>query len=74
MNCVNVNKLKGKIVEHGFSVTDLAAKLDMDRATLYRKMSDGGKNMTVRDANRIVEVLGLSADDAMAIFFGHVVA
>lgn len=74
MDGINVNKLRGRIVEKGFSVASLAAKLGMDKATLYRKLGSGGKSMTVQDANRIVEALGLSADEATSIFFSQVVA
>lgn len=71
---VNVNKLKGKIVENGMTVTMLAEKIGVDRATLYRKLSNNGETMLVKDANAIVSVLGLTADEALAIFFSQVVA
>lgn len=71
---VNINKLKGKIVENGTTVAELAEKMGVDRATLYRKMSNGGETMLVKDANAIVEALHLNADEAVAIFFGTIVA
>lgn len=71
---VNVNKLKAKLVENGMSVEDLAEKIEVDRATLYRKMSNGGRTMLVRDANAIARVLKLTAEEAVAIFFGQSVA
>ncbi len=71
---VNVNKLKGKIVEQGKSIADLAAAMGIDRATLYRKLSHNGESMLVKDANLIVSILGLSAEDAVAIFFSQCVA
>lgn len=71
---VNVNKLKGKIVEQGKTIADLAAAMGIDRATLYRKLSNNGETMLVKDANLIVSVLGLSVDDAVAIFFSQIVA
>lgn len=74
MQNVNVNKLKGKIVEKGMTVANLAEKLGIDRATLYRKLSNGGETMLVRDANNIVTALNLTADEAIAIFFGQIVA
>lgn len=74
MDGINVNKLRGRIVEKGFSVASLAAKLGMDKATLYRKLGNGGKSMSVQDANRIVEALGLSAEEATSIFFSQIVA
>lgn len=50
---VNVNKLKGKIVENGMTVSALAEKIGVDRATLYRKLSNNGETMLVKDANAI---------------------
>ena len=44
---VNVNKLKGKIVENGMTVSTLAEKIGVDRATLYRKLSNNGETMLV---------------------------
>ena len=71
---VNVNKLKGKIVENGMTVSSLAEKIGVDRATLYRKLSNDGETMLVKDANAIVSVLHLTAEDALEIFFSQVVA
>lgn len=68
MQPINVNKLKGKIVENGMTVATLAKKIGVDRATLYRKMSNNGDTMLVKDANRIASVLHLTADEALAIF------
>lgn len=74
MTNVNVNKLKGKIVENGLTIATLAQKIGIDRATLYRKLSNNGETMLIKDANAIISVLGLSADEAMAIFFSQFVA
>ena len=71
---VNVNKLKGKIVENGMTVSALAEKIGVDRATLYRKLSNNGETMLVKDANAIVSALHLTGGDALAIFFSQVVA
>ena len=74
MQNVNINKLKGKIVENGLTVAILAEKIGIDRATLYRKLSNNGETMLVKDANAIVAALNLTADEAMAIFFSQLVA
>lgn len=71
---VNVNKLKGKIIENGETVGTLAEKIGVDRATLYRKMSNNGETMLVKDANNIVTALNLTTEDAIAIFFSQTVA
>ena len=74
MTNVNVNKLKGKIVENGMTISALAKKIGMDRATLYRKISNNAETMLVKDANAIISALGLTADEAMSIFFSQFVA
>ena len=37
---VNVNKLKGRFVENGKSVADIAEDIGVDKATLYRKLNN----------------------------------
>lgn len=71
---MNVNKLKGKIVENGQTVESLAKEMGIDRASLYRKLQNDGKTMLIRDANNIASILGLSPSDALAIFFNQSVA
>lgn len=70
----NVRKLRGKIIEAGKNIDDLAPALGMHRSTLYRKLSDGGEAFTVGEANQIMALLNLSPEDAMSIFFAPVVA
>lgn len=71
---VNINKLKGKIVEKGMSVRHLADEMGIDQSTLYRKMSSNGEQFTIRDAHLICKILKLSGDEATAIFFSQYVA
>ncbi len=70
---VNVNKLKGRFVENGKSVSDIANEIGIDPATLYRKLSNPGL-ITLREADAIAKCLKLSAEDAVAIFFSEYVA
>lgn len=71
---MDVNKLKGKIVEKGLNVETLARRIGIDRSTLYRKLNKQGDTLTVREVNIICKELGLSKDEAMDIFFRNVVA
>lgn len=71
---INVNKLRGKIIEMGLSVKELADNLDMDRSTLYRKMNSEGDTMTISDAVNISRILKLNLDEVNAIFFSDLVA
>lgn len=71
---VNINKLKGKIVERELSVTKLADKIGMDRSTLYRKMANNGLDFSIREVNLISKELCLTEEEAMQIFFTNYVA
>lgn len=71
---VNVNMLKGKIIQSGRNITMLANEIGIDRATLYRRLQNGGKTMLVKDAKNIASVLGLTAEEVNSIFFNNIVA
>lgn len=71
---VDVKKLRGKMVEHGISVEELANSMKMDRATLYRRLGNGGENFTIKEADIIVKLLKMSKEEAESIFFSQFVA
>lgn len=71
---VNVNKLKGKIVEKGTNISELAERIGIDRATLYRKFGNSGAGITIGDADKIVKALELTGEEAVSIFFSQFVA
>ena len=64
---VDVAKLRGKIVEKGFTVETLATAIGIDRSTLYRKL-DAIEKFTIGEARKIKEVLGLTNAEATQIF------
>lgn len=66
---ISVNKLKGKIVENGLSVADVAKAIGIGTASLYRKMNGKEETMYVKDAYAIGQLLKLSTDEMNAIFF-----
>lgn len=65
---VNVDKLRGKIVEQRVSMRELAHELRLDRSTLYRRFSENGCTFTIAEADIIARKLNLSAQEASAIF------
>lgn len=71
---VNVNKLKGKIVENGFNIDELADKVGINRSTLYRKISDNGESFLIKEADAIAKSLKLTGKEVMEIFFSQFVA
>jgi plasmid stability protein len=66
---VNFNKLKGRIVESGFSVEDLAKKIGITASTFYRKLTPNSKSFTVIEAADIGKELKLNTEDLCNIFF-----
>lgn len=70
---VNIDKLKGTMVEKGFNVEKLAKNIGMNRATLYRRMENSGKNITIAEADAICKALELTGQEAFIIFFNQYV-
>lgn len=71
---VNLNKLKGKIVEKGYSMHTFSDCLSFDKSTFYRKMKNKGDTFSIKEATEISNLLGLSYEDMMSIFFADDVA
>ena len=71
---VNINKLKGKIVECGMNVEILAEKIGMNKSTLYRKLGSTDDVFTIREADLIAKELKLTYSETNAIFFSQIVA
>lgn len=71
---VNINKLKGKIVENEMTVESLAEKIEINRSTFYRKLNSDGESFTIKEAHLICKALNLNGQDATAIFFSQYVA
>lgn len=66
---MDLNKLKGKIVEKGWNVEKLAEHIGVDRSSMYRKLNNFEK-ITIGEAKKITSALELSNEDATFIFLG----
>ena len=64
---MNINKLRGKIVEKEMNVETLADKIGVNRATLYRKLANA-ENITIGEALKMKAALGMSNEEATEIF------
>ena len=69
---LDVQKLKGKIVEKGKSVEVLSAELGINQSTFYRKMKNN--SFEIREASKLITLLSLTFEEATAIFFSDIVA
>ena len=65
---VNINKLRGKMVEKEINVERLAKLLNTDRSTLYRKLNSA-ERITIGEATKIKSILELTETEAIEIFF-----
>lgn len=70
---VNVDLLRSKIAERRTNVSEIAADMGVDKATLYRRIADSG-SFTIGEVEKITEILKLSHDEAISIFFSPTVA
>lgn len=68
---VDVLKLKEKINEKNLNPTLLADSIGMNRSTLYRKLRANGETFAIGEAYRIAEVLPLTYQEAIDIFFSE---
>lgn len=65
---VNVNKLRGKIVENAVNVEYIAKVIGIDRSTMYRKINSNGENITIKEAAIMAKELKLTRDEINDIF------
>ena len=63
---MDLNKLKGKIVENGLNIPKVAEKLEIDPKTLYRRLNSG--KITVGDAAKMKRILSMTDEEAIKIF------
>ncbi len=66
---INVNKLKGKIVERGLNISEFSKDIGMNKSTFYRRLSEKGETFSIKEVNKMCSVLNLTSEEATAIFF-----
>nr|DAK31915.1 MAG TPA: Cro/C1-type HTH DNA-binding domain protein [Caudoviricetes sp.] len=71
---VDVNKLRGRMVEHKINADKMAELIGVNRSTFYRKLENNGEAFTIREVNIIAKVLKLDLTELNAIFFNTKVA
>lgn len=65
---VNTDKLSGKIKECNLTQEGLALGIGIDRGTLRRRLSSN--TLRLGDAHKICDILHLTNEEALDIFFG----
>ena len=71
---VNVLMLKGKVIEKGYTLEKVAESIGIDRSTMSRKLGNAGEDFTIKQADGIVSLLGLTPSEATSIFFSQFIA
>lgn len=55
---VNVDKIKGRMVELRLSQEDISLKLGMNRSTFNQKLNrENGEMLTIKEANELLTIL-----------------
>ena len=65
---MNATKLKTKIKEKGFSISTIAILIGIHNSLMNKKIN-GYEPMTIYEATCIKEILNLSNEEALDIFF-----
>lgn len=68
---VNTRKIIGRVAELGLTGDAVSKAIGVNPATYYRKMSHGGNKFTVEQVQKLTDVLQLTKEEAMAIFFAE---
>lgn len=70
---VNTTLLRSAIVKKGTNISEVAVRMGVDKATLYRRMADSG-SFTIGEVEKLTSILDLSHEEAISIFFTNEVA
>ena len=65
----NINKLKGKITENGYTIKTLATEIGICETSLRRKINDKSE-FSISESLIVKDRLNLSNNDYLDIFFG----
>lgn len=66
---MNIARLRGLMVEKGFTQQQMADRLGISLSTFNRKLMNGGNKFTLEEIVNIKEALALSNQEASVIFF-----
>lgn len=69
---INLKKLAEKIETSGMKRKAIAARMNLTAAGLANKLS-GKRDFSASEINKIADVLNLTSDDILSIFFADIV-
>ena len=65
---INIEELEKEMKNAGLKKGEIAKRLNIDESTLYRKLKDGGKKITVGEVHELIAIMGLTPARASEIF------
>lgn len=68
---IDIKLLKKLLKEKGYTGKQVASLLSIDESTYYRKLQDGGGGFSIKQIQRIAEILSVNNDLLRQIFFNH---
>lgn len=68
---VNVDLLRGKIIERRTTYENVADKVGIDRSTFYRRLKEQGINFKIGEIHSMVEAIPLTNNEAIEIFLAE---
>lgn len=66
---IYAEELKRKIAEQNTTLEAVAHILGVSRSTLYRKLQNGGKKLTVSEASKISRFLNMQPKESFDLFW-----
>lgn len=67
---INILKLKAKLKEKNMTQEELATKIGINASTLNQKINNTiGETLTIEEATKMSEILDISREERMDIFF-----
>lgn len=66
---MNRHLLNERMKSKSFNVENLSSKIGISRATYFRKLAHDGDTFTVKEVEKICDILELSKDEVHEIFF-----
>lgn len=68
---VDANKLKEKIQKKGLTEAKIAEKLGVKNHVFHNKLNGIGKCFTIKEVDKLVQILRLEGNEAERIFFAE---
>lgn len=68
---INIDRLRGLLVERHVTHDALSTALGINRSTLYRKMGEGGNKFTAEEIYKMRDFIPLSDEEVIEIFLSR---